>query len=110
MEQNKMTPTPWNISSDKENSELWIEHEKVSYVIASLFCEPLDDQTRADAHAIVTAVNSTYGAEINPEAVKDIRDTLKAILNIQLNGGDLSDLQHYDLLQEAKAAIEKSKL
>lgn len=68
------------------------------------------EEVKANSEAIVMAVNSTYGAGINPESVKDIRDTLNAILNIQLNGGDLSDLRHYDLLQEAKAAIEKAKL
>lgn len=113
MEQNKMTAFPWAVDDETAKDELYIVSNGIPdtfFAIASLLCDPMDDETRANAKGIVTAVNATHGAGINPESVKDIRDTLQAILNIQLNGGDLSDLQHYDLLQEAKAAIEKSKL
>ena len=68
--ENKMTPTPWGVFPDGDGTEIGIQRVgDYADVIASLFCEPMDDETKANASAIVSAVNNTYGAGINPEIV-----------------------------------------
>lgn len=107
MEPNKMTPTPWKVikfssfptnitgaSRDNDICEMSNTHDKVVQ--------------NANAQAIVTAVNSTYGAGIDPQSIPALLETLNKIINVNYAWGISSQLE---MVKEwAKAAIEKAKL
>lgn len=100
MEQNKMTPTPWSYEYDDNGFYVIKAAGMPSPYIAATGNE--SDWDGGNSEAIVKAVNSTYGAGINPEAVSDLRDALQSIL--------LGVTLHPQLRETAEAAIEKAKL
>jgi hypothetical protein len=64
----------------------------------------------ANASAIVSAVNFTYGAGINPEAVADLLKACKEGLEWLNYAGQTGGQVNYDAMQLLRSAIEKSKL
>lgn len=110
MSENKMTATPWRIEDCKE--ELVITRGDISYGIASCYCDPMDNETRANAAAIVSAINWTYGIGVNPEAVGDLWDIANQYMHYLegIRGGlRLSTIEKENYIK-CKAAIEKAKL
>lgn len=64
-------------------------------------------QREKDMEKLVAAYNATYGAGINPEAVKDMLEALKAIVDCnKCENGWISNA----CISSADAAIEKAKL
>lgn len=107
MSKDKMTPTPWEIDDAADEINIISMKSKHNFAaIATLFCNPVDDETTANASTIVSAVNNTYGQSINPEAVKEMYDVLKSFVN-SYKGVNIGS---FKILDEAKAAIEKAKL
>jgi hypothetical protein len=78
---NKMINTPWVI--DEIRDEIHITGAN-SYgeSICALYSDPMDDETRANAKAIVSAVNNTYGIGVNPDCVEDLLDACKEALRM----------------------------
>lgn len=99
MEQNKMSPLPWEIVGNN------VESKDMSLIYIGESDLP-PDEDKANAHAIVTAVNNTYGAGINPEAVPDLLKVLTALWDDSCKGGIHRNL----ILESAKAAIEKATI
>lgn len=100
----------WIIFIDDAADEINIISMKSKHnfaAIATLFCDPVDDETTANASAIVSAVNNTYGAGINPDAVPELHRTLKNMCNYF---EWLIKDPNFPAYKEAKAAIEKAKL
>lgn len=121
MEQNKMTPTPWVAGGTypyKGNEGYILDTSKPEVLVCKTFgsidenSPPLGEQA-ANSKAIVTAVNFTYGASINPEAVPDLLASLNVLIE-RYSDMIISELSadpddHPDI-HAAKAAIEKAKL
>jgi hypothetical protein len=98
-----MTHTPWIIEDCTE--ELVLTREDITYGIASCYCSPMNDETRANAAAILSAINNTYGCGVNPEAVPDLLEALKFVR-------DAPQFKRMDwkLKVTIDAAIAKAKL
>jgi len=104
----KMTPTPWEI--DEVEDELHIVRVGgFPESVCALYSEPMDDETKANAFAIVSAVNATYGAGINPEAVPDLLESLKETL-AQFKKIDKHYSKDHEIMARAEAAIEKAQI
>lgn len=109
-----MTPTPWKITDTTEND---FQHEiigaHVSFGVAAIYTDKYagEGHSTGNAHAIVSAVNATYGAGIDPAAVKDLLEALKGFYN-DIDGHPSSAArEHYkSLMESAKAAISKATL
>jgi len=109
-----MTPTPWKVDDETDpKEELYIVSDGIPdsfFCLANLYCNPMDDETKANAAAIVSAVNNTYGKGINPESVPDLLSALHGMLNI----GNALATGHESWIDErranAKAAIEKATI
>lgn len=100
MEQNKLGPstsTPWVLD------ETGIRPAKAGWYMITL-----EDVAGSDCRAIVSAINNTYGASINPEAVPDLLSALKLLLKQQENPHLVFTGE--DPIGTARAAIEKAKL
>lgn len=93
---NQITPTPWHITSEgiKSESREW-------YIIGE------GEVSSADSAAIVSAINNTYGQQINPESIPEVLRTFKNL--IEYFEWLITDLD-FPAYREAKAAIEKAKL
>lgn len=109
MEQNKIPPTPWESKSMKvvgvESTRIMDCHGY--YVAHQEGIRPLIERDNI-SNAIVTAVNFTYGASINPEAVPDLLRTLKWLT--EETGPNEDAVPSIEAIRSAKAAIEKAKL
>lgn len=72
------------------------------------------NQILANASAIVKAVNGTYGAGINPEAVPELKTALlfamEEIKNLIAEKYDAATAEEYIAIKLGKAAIEMAKL
>lgn len=116
MSKDKMTPTPWKVDPREYynlnmcpvpyreigsiNAPWWVAHVKEG-----------EGTGRPDAEAIVSAVNNTYGAGINPEAVKDLLDATEMLYRLANAAlGSTSYKNADETLAFAKAAIEKSQI
>lgn len=116
MEQNKMTPAPWVPGGNhpyKGNECYIFDTSKPEILVCKTFgsidenSPPIGEQA-ANSKAIVTAVNFTYGASINPEAVPDLLRTLKWLT--EETGPNEDAVPSIEAIRSAKAAIEKAKL
>lgn len=113
MEQNKMTPAPWNANGKTIGGEIGITAAEGKYLrhIATLPIlgnyAAVGDEYYANALAIVTAVNNTYGAGINPEAVPNMKTILEKMI-IEISG--YSGFENWYLLSDAKKSIENANL
>lgn len=128
MSKDKMTPIPWEIDDAADEINIISMKSKHNFAaIATLFCDPVDDETTANASAIVSAVNNTYGAGINPEAIPELVVALNKVLNWELpetgkfwNADETQPMSYQaaygsegakEYFQKiVKAAIEKAKL
>lgn len=100
MSENKMTAAPWRI-----DERGFVLGRGLNWAII----DP-DDVSRADITAIVSAINNTYGASINPEAVPDMKKVLIELLAQFEKVVEPKYTLDFMLIKEAKAAIEKAKL
>ena len=104
-----MAPAPWDVTADKD----WIYSTVGVPNGGDIICiQPDMEDSRnrfpAIAAAIVTAVNATYGQGINPEAVPDMLDALKALQGMQVW---ITDNRMKELfISKLYPAIEKSSL
>lgn len=106
MSENIMTPAPWKVSpalSDKQQIAI-LNTGKDQHLIA----EVIRGNGNSNAAAIVSAINNTYGAGINPEGVKDLLEALKEAKRmyeeLQPAGG------WQGVYDEIEAAIKKASL
>lgn len=126
MEQNKITPTPWEI----QTRFLIGNPDKVFINGHSNVCElrignRSMSEGNADAEAIVSAINNTYGAGINPEAVPELIKAAIALLAYEQKEGLFDDYVNNGdgysptlevsgtlriILNAIKSTIEKAKL
>jgi hypothetical protein len=107
----KMTPTPWEARIEQDHSiHISSSSDSITYVICTCYCEPLDETTKADAAAIVSAVNGTWGTGINPEGVPEIKKCLEELLVQFEKVVDPKYTLDFMLIREAKAAIEKAQI
>lgn len=120
----KITPTPWHYTWDDNGFHfIWADKEMPRpYICATGRSDP-KDVNEANAEAIVSAVNNTYGIGISPEKVPKL---LKALETIAAWPGNLPDERYTSktgpndaalrgelvvvMRSLAKSAIEKSKL
>lgn len=122
--ENKLPPFPWYFKSMKVVGEesTRIMDRSGFYVVHQKGIRPLEQRDNI-ASAIVSAVNNTWGAGINPEAIPEILRYLEAISNAAGNMPDESLItrtgpndaagrgQILCLMRAlAKKAIEESKL
>ncbi len=116
MEPNKMTPTPWVAGGtypNKGNEGYIFDTSRPEVLICKTFgsidenSPPIGEQA-ANSKAIITAVNFTYGASINPEAVPNLLKLLKWMT--EETGPNENVVPSFEVIQAAKAAIEKAKL
>lgn len=107
MEQNKMTPTPWNFTWDDNGFHFVWADERMPrpYICATGRSDP-DDINESNAKAIVSAINNTYGAGINPEAITDLLKAAQDFVS-KVEEGKAKSKESYS---KFKAAIEKAKL
>lgn len=65
-----------------------------------------DEKCEANAKAIVTAVNNTYGKGINPEAVPDLLGALRTLLQVNHHDQEaLLNAQEISVLAIKKAIV-----
>jgi len=120
MSDNKMTPTPWEIDGynmtaiihnmqPEANHPAWKHVASCDYGYATP--DDFVDLNMANAKAIVSAVNGTYGKNINPEAVADLLDVLEKIVAIATDRWrPLPATSHEkNCLSSARAAIKLAK-
>ena len=84
-----MTPTPWvaggSFPYPGNEGYIFATSMRPEILVCKTFgaidenCPPLDEQL-VNSAAIVSAVNATWGAGINPEAVPEIKKCLKELL------------------------------
>jgi hypothetical protein len=72
----KMTLPPWQIDEIKDEINI-IGADSYGESICTLYSDPMDEDTRANAKAIVTAINFTYGKGIDPSSVPELLEALK---------------------------------
>lgn len=109
----KITPTPWRYEWD-DNGFFVIDGDgrPSPYIAATgTGCDP-GSICEANAQAIVTAVNCTYGANIDPTAVKDLYDCLEeAIAQIKYLSTKFTPTGSGNAVtSRCEAAIQKAKL
>lgn len=61
-----------------------------------------------NSKAIVSAINNTYGASINPEAVKEMFQALAHVIYVET--GVCTQGERRTAFERAKAAIEKATI
>lgn len=84
----KHTPGPWVIDH-VDNSEAVISREDITWSIATCFCEPMDDEVRANAKLIAAAP-----------------DLLEALSTILITPCDLVPSHRQKALEAIKKAAE----
>jgi hypothetical protein len=107
---NKMTPTPWKIN---ESNERWVYSETPPADGGDIiFVAPNMPRSatrfKANASAIVSAINCTYGAGIDPEAVIDLLAALKGMMEPFSHIGGVGYNDKLKAMEAAKAAIKKA--
>lgn len=117
MSTDKMTPTPWSIW---EGNATFIisdtSSERNPFIAQATDIASSVRRWPENAKAIVSAINNTYGAGIDPEAVKDLRDALTELMRFKHAIRDYAapalqfDGNLIRALDAAEAAIEKTKL
>lgn len=112
MSKDKMTPTPWALSNIDEEGDARVISRAIGLYANQICLPPHKDLESAEnwclnAQAIVSAVNNTYGAEINPECVPSMLDALKEIHDIW---GQEWGWRDHPAFLKAKAAIEKATI
>lgn len=121
---NKMTPAPWVAGGTypyKGNEGYIFDTSRPEILVCKTFGStdensPSIGEQAANSKAIVTAVNFTYGASINPEAVPELLSSIKEMMRFEpvMREGGAEALQYPDNFLKAilatKAAIEKAKL
>lgn len=107
MSKDKMTPTPWKVKKFKNWATNVVGKEEGDDI-----CELSNTNSKkvqnTNAAAIVSAVNNTYGAAINPEAIPELMRVLKWI--IEETGPNEDSAPSIEAITAAKAALEKAKL
>lgn len=123
----EMTPTPWKVYiADKDTFYPGIESTikgsgNPSVCVYGEKNETAGIRGKANAQAIVSAVNNTFGAGINPEAVQDLMNAIQYALEIKdlwsadqygtISADHEGEMQALAKMEEKlKAAIEKAKL
>lgn len=107
----KMTPAPWEMEEEGNHSiHISSSDQSYTHVIATLYTEPMSEDTRSNAAAIVSAVNNTYGQQINPESVPNMMKSLEAMLKAFSHIGGVGHDEKKKATLFALEAIEKSKL
>lgn len=116
MEQNKITPAPWKVEIEGGKFPAYSittdVEEGANNTVCNLFTATMGEKAHQEfnAFAIVSAVNNTYGASINPEAVPNLKKCLEELLyQFEKVVSPKFTLDHM-LIREAHAAIEKAKL
>jgi hypothetical protein len=127
----KITPLPWGIYED-ETIEIFGNNELSSVCTMQFANEEEKEMAREEAKTIVSAVNNTYGAGINPEAVPELVNLLKRLVEKEEKAykGRVESANHFNnnadgvgvkfdyetpvalpkWVLEAKAAIEKATI
>lgn len=108
----EMAPAPWAMTADKD----WIYSTVGVPNGGDIICIMPDMQASserfpANAAGILSAVNNTYGAGINPNHIPDLLRATEMLL--KLCNGLLSRTAYRnadETISFAKSAIEKSKL
>lgn len=105
MEQNKMSALPWSVKLFDDTEPIRIAIMCPSYGVARInYNDIVAPVSLADAEAIVSAVNNTYGQNIHPEAIPEVVRTLKNLIDYF---DWLIKDPNFPAYREAKAAIEK---
>lgn len=126
MSTDKMTPTPWSIWED--NAAFIISNtssDRNPFIAQATDIASSVRRWPENAKAIVSAINNTYGAGINPEAVPELIKSAMALLAHDKKEGLFDDYENHGdgfsldlqisaelrtILDSFKAAIEKAKL
>lgn len=118
--QKKMTPAPWKFEELPGGHNWSIVEPETGIHLANVgdahFSKDhgflAGTQILANAEAIVSAVNNTYGREINPEAVPDLLAALSALVEVAAGRWrSLPSTSHEkNCLSSARAAITLAKL
>lgn len=90
----KYTPGPWQV--DKCKGELHIITEKGTAALASLYCDPMDEETTANAYLIA-------GAPDLLKALQDLYDETE-----WLRGSMHCPTLNNNIFKQAESAINKS--
>jgi hypothetical protein len=129
---NNMTPTPWKVAKFKSWSTNVVGQGESNDICEMSGTHPKATQNE-NAKAIVSAVNSTYGNGINPEAVKEMYAAVLALNDYAEYVAAKNEMEevpllfddwqhankaawddrfkrpdHFITLSEAKAAIDKA--
>jgi hypothetical protein len=104
----KITPLPWGIYED-ETIEIFGNNELSSVCTMQFANEEEKEMAREEAKTIVSAVNGTWGAGINPEVVPDLLESLKETL-AQFKKIDMHYSKDHEIMSRAEAAIEKATI
>jgi|SRR5580693_9375810 hypothetical protein len=117
MSKDKMTPTPWKVEITESKFPVYsvtadIE-EGANNTICNLFTATMGEKESQEfnASAIVSAVNNTYGAAIDPNQVPDLLRAAEMLL--KLSNGLLSGTAYRnpdETISFAKATIDKARL
>lgn len=90
-----ITPTPWMTMEDPKNDDFAIKEKSLykdgQWLFSDRICESgnYTAQNQNNMIAIVTAVNCTYGANLNPEKLKDLIVKLE-VLFIAIKKGEIT--------------------
>lgn len=107
MSENKMTPTPWSISPFKSGM-VGINYDNP--LISETICQITGSHPQYNAAAIVSAINGTYGIGIDPDAIKELQESLEQFTKYPWLAKAIEDAGGTPNLERSKAAIEKAKL
>jgi hypothetical protein len=103
-----MTTTPWKIDGEIKDEIHLYGADSYGVAICSLYSDPMDDETKENAAAIIAAVNGTYGIGINPAFVGELYLALTGLMQDIRNKPN--DTRYNIHMKIAKDAIEKAKL
>jgi hypothetical protein len=125
MIKNKMTPTPWvaggSFPYKGNEGYIFATSMRPEILVCKTFgsidenIAPVLEQIE-NSKAIVSAVNNTYGAGINPETVPELVEALHLLMSFSEEHPKNKDTwwnrgaPSAEALSKAKAAIEKAKL
>jgi len=102
---------PRELVIDLRNNKVLVRAEPLGICIANCGYSNISQRKKiANAHAIVTAVNNTYGKGINPEAVPELVELLKdarTVVRLILRGHSSIDCEaHIKRVEQALAKAE----
>lgn len=136
---NKITPAPWEVTNPvNTNGYYGISVPTGEYIspnnrlMTAIVWSGIpgtlygikgesEEQRKANAEAIVSSINNTYGKGINPEAVPELLSILTEIISVDEDRPLFDQYDHYYketsqsdslqiLLMKAKAAIGKATI